>query len=69
MTEKFKYKYALESWISIPGYQRFFLACGRGALFRRPQAEDASGEAFRAGHFLRQDQNRKPRMKSLWHPG
>ena len=47
-----------------PGYQRFFLACGRGALFRRPQAEDASGEAFRAGHFLRQDRNRKPRMKA-----
>ena len=25
-------------------------------------------EAFRAGHFLRLDRNRKPRMKSLWHP-
>ena len=23
----------------------------------------------RAGHFLRLDQNLKPRMKSLWHPG
>ena len=23
----------------------------------------------RAGHFLRLDRNRKPRMKSLWHPG
>ena len=22
-----------------------------------------------AGHFLRLDRNRKPRMKSLWHPG
>ena len=26
-------------------------------------------EAFCAGHFLRLDRNRKPRMKSLWHPG
>ena len=26
-------------------------------------------EAFRAGHFLRLDRNRKPRMKSLWNPG
>ena len=26
-------------------------------------------EAFRAGHFLRLDRNRKPRMKSLWHLG
>ena len=26
-------------------------------------------EAFRAGHFLGLDRNRKPRMKSLWHPG
>ena len=25
-------------------------------------------EAFRAGHFLGLDRNRKPRMKSLWHP-
>ena len=24
---------------------------------------------FRAGYFLRLDRNRKPRMKSLWHPG
>ena len=26
-------------------------------------------EAFRAGHFLRLDRNRNPRMKSLWNPG
>ena len=26
-------------------------------------------EAFREGHFLRLDRNRKPLMKSLWHPG
>ena len=26
-------------------------------------------EAFRAGHFLRLDRNRKPLMKSRWHPG
>ena len=44
------------------GTRGFFLACGRGASFCRPQAEDTSGEAFRAGHFLRQDRNRKPRM-------
>ena len=25
--------------------------------------------AFLAGHFLRLDRNRKPGMKSLWHPG
>ena len=25
--------------------------------------------AFRAGHFLRLDRNREPRMKSLWHTG
>ena len=24
---------------------------------------------FRAGHFLRLDRNRKPRMKGLWNPG
>ena len=24
---------------------------------------------IRAGHFLRLDRNRKPRMKSFWHPG
>ena len=26
------------------------------------------GMAFRPDHFLRLDRNRKPRMKSLWHP-
>ena len=26
-------------------------------------------QAFRAGHFLGLDRDRKPRMKSLWHPG
>ena len=40
----------------------------------RPKTEDTCDEAkkakiFRAGHFLRLDRNRKPRMKSLWHPG
>ena len=44
------------------GTRGFCLACGRGASFCRSQAEDTSGETFRAGHFLRQDRNRKPRM-------
>ena len=35
----------------------------------RPKAEATSGEAFCAGHLKRLDRNRKPRMKSLWHPG
>ena len=26
-------------------------------------------KTFRAGHFLRLNRNRKPRIKSLWHPG
>ena len=47
-----------------PGYQRFFLAYDGELRFvgRRPIR-------VRAGHFLRLDGNRKPRMKSLWHPG
>ena len=28
-----------------------------------------SREKKRAGHFLRLDRNRKPRMQGLWHPG
>ena len=42
---------------------------------RRPQADSSSADrekklfAFRACHFLRLNRNRKPRMKSLWHPG
>ena len=47
-----------------PGYQRFFLACDEE--LRRPQAHTSS--AF-GGSLLRLDQNQKPRMKSLWHPG
>ena len=48
--------------VAYPGYQRFFLACdgsfvssaaGRHVFDRRPKT----------------DHNRKPRMKSLWHPG
>ena len=63
-----------------PGYQRFFLACvgelrfvGRRPTRVRPKAgerhERRSREKKRAGHFLILDRNRKPRMKSLWHPG
>ena len=54
----------------------FFLACdgelrfvGHRPTRVRPKAEVTRGEVFRAGHFLRLDRNRKPRMKSLWHPG
>ena len=36
-------------------------AAGRQVFGQRPKK--------RAGHFLRLDRNRKPRMKSLWHPG
>jgi len=38
---------------------------------RAPQSKGwrSGPEAFRAGRFLRLDENRKPRMKSLWHPG
>ena len=37
---------------------------GRRPTRLRPKAEYTSGEAAR-----RLDRNRKPRMKSLWHPG
>ena len=33
------------------GYLRLFSRVRRGASFRRPKAEDMSGEAFRVGHF------------------
>ena len=61
---------APDSRPSYPGYQRFFSrasgsfvlsAAGRQVFGQRPKK--------RAGHFLRLDRNRKPRMKSLWHPG
>ena len=42
---------------------------GRRPTILRPKAEDTRGKTFRAGHFLRLDRNRKPRMKSLWHSG
>ena len=46
-------------------YQRFFLACNEECrVADTSSAEDTSG-----GHFLRLDRNRKPRIKSLWHPG
>ena len=48
---------------TYPGYQRFFLPCYGELRFVGRRAKT------RAGHFLRLDQNRKPRMKSLWHPG
>ena len=39
-------------------------AAGRHVFGRRPKTTSGG-----AGHFLRLDRNRKPRMKSLWHPG
>ena len=58
----------------LPWIPEVFSRVRRGASFRRPQAEDKSGEAarkntFRAGHLLRLDPNRKLRMKRLWHQG
>ena len=56
-----------------PGDQRFFLACDKELRFvgRRPKTRAAKPreKTFRAGHFLRLDRNRKPHIKSLWHPG
>ena len=51
---------------STLGTRDFFLACDEE--LRRPSAEDTSVEAARS-LFLRLHRNRKPRMKSLWHPG
>ena len=48
---------------AYPGYQ-VFTRVRRGASFRRPQVDKCSAEGF-----FRLDRNRKPRMKSLWHPG
>ena len=66
-------KFRFARHFDYPGYQRFFLACdgelrfvGRRPTRVRPKAEDTSGETT---HFLRLDRKRKPRMKSLWHPG
>ena len=62
-----------------PGYQRFFSRVWRGAssaagrlvfsLRSKTRAAKPREKTFRAGHFLRLDRNRKPRMKSLWYPG
>ena len=43
-----------------------FVSSAEGQIHERRSGEN---KAFRAGHFLRLDRNRKPRMKSLWHPG
>ena len=47
----------------VPWVPEVFSRVRRGASFRRPQAEDTSGEA------ARKNQNRKPRMKCLCHLG
>ena len=55
-----------------PGYQKFFaraagiFGVGCRPTHLRPQAEATSGEARVT---IRLDRNRKPRQKSLWHPG
>ena len=45
-------------------------AAGRHVFGRSPKTRAAKPreKTFRAGHFLRLDRNRKPRLKSLWHP-
>ena len=48
---------------TYPGYQRFFSRVRQGA------SPAAAQHVFaRAGHFFRLNRNRKPRIKSLWHP-
>ena len=46
-------------------------AAGRHVFSLRPKTRAAKlrEKTFRAGDFLRLDRSRKPRMKSLWHPG
>ena len=58
----------------LPWVPEVFSRVRRGASFRRSQADTCSAKGRRherrsAGHFLRLHRNRKPRMKSLWHPG
>ena len=77
----FVHFFAVVARLLLPWVPEVFSRVRRGASFRRPQAdtcsakgrrhERRSGEnkAFCAGHFLRLDRNRKPRMKRLWHPG
>ena len=54
------FKFQSMSIRAYPGYQRYFLACDGELRFvgRRPKTRPA-------GHFLRLEQNRKPRMKPL----
>ena len=63
-----------KSFYSTLGTRGFFSRATRGfvghrSIRLRPKAEDTSGEVFRGRHILRLSRNRKPRMKSLWHPG
>ena len=48
---------------------RSFVGSRPTLLRPKTRAAKPQEKTFRAGHFLRLDQNRKPRMKSLWHPG
>ena len=68
-----------DSSVSLPWVPEIFShvwrgassAAGRHVFSLRPKTRAAKPreKTFRAGHFLRVDRNRKPRMKSLWHPG
>ena len=56
----------------VPWVPKVFSRVHRGASFYRSAAgRQVFGQRTkkRTGHFLRLDRNRKPRMKSLWHPG
>ena len=54
--------WVLEVFSRVRRGASFFSAAGRHVFGRRHERRSAS-------HFLRLDRNRKPRMKSLWHPG
>ena len=58
-------KFRFARHFDYPGYQRFFLACDGELRFvgHRRRHEQ------RSHSFLRLDRKRKPRLKSLWHPG
>ena len=55
-----------KSLSSYSGPQRFFLVCDEE--FGRPQADDTNGKAARKNSRGSLFLDRKPRMKSLWHP-
>ena len=60
--EKIRFFFRIHIEISTLG-TRGFLSRASGCF-----ALSAAGR-IHEGHFLRLERNRKPRMKSLWHPG